>query len=626
MDELPFWRKSFVQVRLSSTRPRKGPMRSPILLALCVFGAITACGTGDREHTPDASPDATRDAAIRPDAADGSHHNDAGEEDASGRDAHENRDGSTDTEADAGADPTAPRLLAPLSTSRVTSQTPTLRWTLPSGVTDATVDLCLDRACAKPLGKPARVKGSSYTPSTQLPAGVVYWRVHPSTVATVTSPTWQFTVGARSAPLDVSSGTTLDVNGDGYADLVVGASGSTGGVDVYLGGLSGLATVPDTQNDPGNTVGDAFGASVASAGDVDGDGYADLVVGAPGASGSAGSAYVYLGGASGLARIPLPLEDPGGMAGDAFGASVASAGDVNGDGYADLVVGAPGASGSAGRAYVYLGGPAGLASVPVTLNDPADTPGDAFGASVTSAGDVNGDGYVDVAVGAPGASSSAGGAYVYLGGPSGLGAVPISLSDPGTTAGDSFGLPVATAGDMNGDGYADLVVGASGASSSTGSVYVYFGGPSGLVTLPTTLNDPHTTAGDLFGLSVASAGDVNGDGYVDLAVAAQGVSSASGDVYLFLGGPPSPLGPLVATLSDPGQGPGDTFGASVASAGDLNGDGYADLVAGAPGVASSAGSAYVYLGGSPALGAAIPLASPAGAGGRFGGSVFGASN
>jgi hypothetical protein len=576
--------------------------------------------TGECQDTGDGSTGSPRVPDASEEMAD---HHEAGRTDGAMTDA--TSDGASRHDGSAEANKSAPRPIAPLSTSRVTTRTPTLHWALPKGVTDATVDFCLDRACAKPIGAPAHVTGSSYAPTGELPIGVVYWRLHPSTSTSVTSPTWQFTVGAQSAPVDASWGTSLDVNGDGYGDLVVGAPGMSsfpGNVYVYLGGPSGLGN-PTALRDPENASGDSFGRSVASAGDVNGDGYADLVVGAPGVSEFKGSVYIYLGGPSGLAPTSTPLSDPGEATGDSFGISVSSAGDVNGDGYADLVVGA---SGSEGNAYVYLGGPSGLGATPTALRDPGNSTGDSFGISVAGAGDVNGDGYADLVVGAPGISSSAGGVYVYLGGPSGIGAIPTVLNDPGNIAGDLFGASVASAGDANGDGYSDIVVGAQGVSSGTGSAYVYYGAPSGVGTTPTPLNDPRTTPGDAFGVSVANAGDVNGDGYVDLVVGADGVSSGAGDAYIFLGGPPSPLGPLVAALADPGQMAADRFGISVASAGDVNGDGYADLVVGADGVSSSSGGVDVYLGGTPALGAAITLANPGPTGGQFGASVFGASN
>ncbi|MEI8256801.1 MAG: FG-GAP-like repeat-containing protein, partial [Deltaproteobacteria bacterium] len=251
----------------------------------------------------------------------------------------------------------------------------------------------------------------------------------------------------------------------------------------------------------------------AAAGDVNGDGYADVAVGVTYA-GSTGYVFVYLGGVNGAGNsssisappASITLPEPG-VAGGRFGASVATADDVNGDGFADLVVGAPGVPSGTGSAYVYLGGPAGLGTTASrVLTGPGGVNGQ-FGVSVSSAGDLNGDGLADLVIGAPGVNISAGMAYVYLAvaGPS---TTPSLTLPGGGTAGDLFGASVAGAGDTNGDLYADLIVGAPGVNSGTGQAYVYNGLSSGIPTMPSaTLSSPEGTGAN-FGYQVASASGV----------------------------------------------------------------------------------------------------------------------
>jgi hypothetical protein len=191
--------------------------------------------------------------------------------------------------------------------------------------------------------------------------------------------------------------------------------------------------------------------------------------------------------------------------------------DLNGDGYADVAVGSLGSDSRRGRVDVYYGGPSGIDASPnVTLRGLAA--GDGFGYSVASAGDVNGDGYADLVVGAPFADPSgrmnAGTATVFHGSASGVLAASAQVLE-GAAAGDFFGISVASAGDVNGDGYADLVVGAWGADPSgrmdAGTASVFHGSASGVLAAPARVLEG-AAAFDYFGWSVASAGDVNGDG------------------------------------------------------------------------------------------------------------------
>jgi hypothetical protein len=386
--------------------------------------------------------------------------------------------------------------------------------------------------------------------------------------------------------------TAGDVNGDGYSDVVVGAYGntsSTGKAYLYLGGASGLSVSPSWTT-TGEAVGDGFGISVATAGDVNGDGYSDVIIGAHGNADNAGKAYLYLGGPSGLSTT-YSWTAAGEAASDNFGYSVATAGDVSGDGYSDVIVGAYGNAGNMGKAYLYLGGPSGL-STASSWTAAGEAALDDFGYSVATAGDVNGDGYSDVIIGAHGNADNAGKAYLYLGGPSGL-STASSWTTVGEASGDDFGYSVATAGDVNGDGYSDVIVGAPYNSGNTGKAYLYLGGPSGLSTASswTTVGE---ASGDDFGGSAATAGDVNGDGYSDVIVGAPYNSGNTGKAYLYLGGP-SGLS-TASSWTTVGEASGDGFGGSVATAGDVNGDGYLDVIVGAYGNTSNTGKAYLYLG------------------------------
>ncbi|MCX5801506.1 MAG: FG-GAP-like repeat-containing protein [Candidatus Eisenbacteria bacterium] len=345
-----------------------------------------------------------------------------------------------------------------------------------------------------------------------------------------------------------------------------------------------------------------FGFSVGTAGDVNGDGYSDVIVGAPNyANGQTneGRAYVYHGSAGGLAATAAWTAESDQASAD-FGHSVGTAGDVNGDGYSDVIVGAYEYSNGQtreGRAYVYYGSAGGLAATAAWTAE-SDQANACFGYSVGTAGDVNGDGYSDVIVGAPyyaAGQPNYGRAFVYLGSAGGL-AVSAGWT---AVSGGSFGYSVGTAGDVNGDGYSDVIVGAyeySNGQAYEGCAFVYLGSAGGLA-VSAGWTAESDQAGAYFGRSVGTAGDVNGDGYSDVIVGAYAYEYSNGQAYVYHGS----AGGLAATagwIAQSDQASAD-FGRSVGTAGDVNGDGYSDVIVGAPSHSNGQtgeGRAYVYYG------------------------------
>jgi hypothetical protein len=413
-----------------------------------------------------------------------------------------------------------------------------------------------------------------------------------------------------------------DVNGDGYADLVVGsladddAGSASGSAYVYYGSAAGIDASPEDKLIPlDGYAGNVFGGSVAGAGDVNGDGYADVVVGSynDGDAGllNSGSAYLYNGTATGIdVRTEDKLTASDAAAHGYFGITVAGAGDVNGDGYADLVVGAPGDDTARGAAYVYYGSASGIDAFTEDKLTASDGRGyDYFGVSVAGAGDVNGDGYADLVVGAymdDHSATDSGSAYVYYGSATGIDAsAEDKLAASDASSYDSFGWSVAGAGDVTGDGYADLVVGAylsDDGGAESGSAYVYYGSASGVdASAEDKLAASDAAAGARFGYSVAGAGDVNADGYADLVVGAYRSDDGGterGSAYVYYGTASSIDASAEDKLIASDGVAYDSFGRSVAGAGDVNSDGYADLVVGAykdDDRGSDSGSVYVYF-------------------------------
>jgi len=457
-----------------------------------------------------------------------------------------------------GNGPPSARLVAPLSTVTVTSRRPRLRWDM-SGVTAAAaVDLCADRACATIAGT-ATVDGSgaAATPDADLPAGAIFWRVR---TGAQTSATWELFVGHRSAPVDNHFGATLDLDGDGVADVAVGGAQ---GVAVYLGGAAGLAGAPVILGNP-DGAGSNFGYVVAAAGDLDGDGYGDLAVGECGKGG--GSVHVYFGGANGpdTARAQT-LKSPDMQTG--FGCRLAAAGDLDGDGYGDLAIARTGEDFSGGL-YIYRGGSAGLPTTTTRIDSPDYKPS-RIGYSLAGVGDLDGDGYDDLVATEIDSSARSGRAHVYRGGPNGISnGNQTTLLSP-DVSGLQYGASAAGVGDVDGDGYPDFAIASPSVSTTPLQpvVHLYRGGAGGFSTTPIDLQTSGATG---FGAEVERAGDVDGDGYSDVVV-----SSAS-TVTLYRGGAGG-IAPSGTAIDAAGQGSNPRH---VAGAGDLDGDGRADLVVG----------------------------------------------
>ncbi len=426
------------------------------------------------------------------------------------------------------------------------------------------------------------------------------------------TPNWVTESNQANAEFGNAVSSAGDINGDGFSDIIIGSpyydNGQTneGRAFIYHGSSAGL---PATANSTveSNFVGAGFGQSVAGAGDVNGDGFGDVVVGAHlYANGEAneGRVFVFHGGPSGLLTTASRTLESN-QVNAQFGYAVSTAGDINGDGYSDIVIGAPfydNGQVDEGRAFVFHGSGTGVGAAPVWTTE-SNQVGATLSTSVGTTGDVNGDGYADITVGAENYSngeSSEGRAYVYTGGITGLSATA-AWSGESNQANAHYGHSVGAAGDFNGDGFSDLLVGAFSYDSSqanAGRIYVYRGSSSGLAATAgwtATSSQP----GDNFGISVAGAGDVNGDGYADVIIGAPFYDNAGnaegGRALVYLGAATglasTPSRVITSTVVTT-----DYLGYSVSGAGDVNGDGYADVIVWTPQYDYGLGQALLFYG------------------------------
>jgi len=380
------------------------------------------------------------------------------------------------------------------------------------------------------------------------------------------------------------------VNGDGRPDIIVGARAADpsdlpgAGTATVFSGLDGSIL----QKLAGDSAGDAFGVSVAGIGDVDGDGFDDVAVGASFddtttvATDNVGSVRVF-SGADGdqLFRILGP------QAGAALG-TVAPAGDWNADGVPDLVVGAPLADVTVGITTIFNAGQAGVYSGAdgslIHMFD-GTLANQQFGVSVDGGADIDGDGRGDIVAGAPFTSvvlTGAGRVQVFSNKTRAL-----LFTVEGTEALGNLGANVAMAGDVNGDGLQDLIAGSAGDTAGSGTARVYLG-PDGTPGMVIKGSSPS----DHLGLAVDGAGDVDRDGFGDLVVGATQVPGGSGYALVVSGRTEEILYGVIN-----GQAVGDQFGNAVAGIGDVNGDGWADIVVSAhqhDTAGNNAGRTYVF--------------------------------
>lgn len=362
-----------------------------------------------------------------------------------------------------------------------------------------------------------------------------------------------------------------DVDGDGICDLILGSRAGVTGVGYarIISGTNGTLIREFTGAQPG----DYFGRAVAGVGDLNGDSIADVIIGAAlGGAGAAGRATVY----SGLDGSVLH-NLVGTSAGDHFGWSVVGLSDLDGDLVPDFAVGAVNQGASRGMVSVFSG-----ATGALLRTHQGTVSNQLFGHALAATPDINGDGIGELLVGAPHVVKLIGGTpgeVFLLSGKDGLELNAWS----GHSNGDAFGSAVAHAGDVDGDSVPDVIVGAPQPIAGSLGYARVFSGATGLL----MYDWAGAAAGDQFGAAVASAGDVNLDGQDDIAIGAPGADvqgQKSGSVHVISGQAGLPL------FTEFGSAAGHEFGSSLGGGGDINGDGVLDLIVASPGDVTATGS------------------------------------
>jgi hypothetical protein len=398
-----------------------------------------------------------------------------------------------------------------------------------------------------------------------------------------TSPAWVVQSEVQRSQFGYVVVPVGDLNGDGYGDVAVGAPGYSGGqategaVFVYYGGPQGLQTSPNRRLEL-DIAYKYLGGAVYRGGDVNNDGYGDLV--ALGWNGT--GVYAWYGSAAGITASPSWVSEM-----DYAPYSISTAGDVNNDGYDDVIVGSLFTENGkfTGGAYLYYGSAAGLPAVPDWTSRPTTDPNQ-YAIGVMTAGDVNGDGFDDVLIGDYGytnGEADEGIVHLHLGSQTGLSANP-AWSYESNVEGNGVGEHLAS-GDVNGDGYSDVILGINANTGDRNAqAAVFYGSAAGLSASPAWTFDLGEKS---MWTMVESAGDVNGDGITDLIVGSAyhgstnvGTTYGVGKVWVLLGGPSGPSAvPYWTATGDQAE---SAFGWFASGAGDVNNDGLADILVGAP--------------------------------------------